>query len=164
MRVIVFSDSHGRLDYARRALKEAGPVELLLHAGDFYRDALALAGASSLPVIAVTGNCDGADAGPAEELFELAGHKLLITHGHLNGGTRTGSLLHKAKEYGAEAVISGHTHISQVITMDGILFFNPGSISRPRDQDLPSYGLLEIEEESIAPSIRRLTSAGKPPS
>lgn len=48
--------------------------------------------------------------------------------------------------------------------MDGILFFNPGSISRPRDQDLPSYGLLEIEEEGIAPSIRRLTSAGKPPS
>ncbi|MDD2554099.1 MAG: metallophosphoesterase [Desulfotomaculaceae bacterium] len=154
--MIVFSDSHGRLDHARQALKEAGPVDLLLHAGDYYRDALALAGESSLPVIAVPGNCDGAAAGPAEELFELAGHQFLLTHGHLNGSKRMENLLQKAKEQGAAAVIYGHTHIPQIATIDGILFFNSGSISIPRDQDLPSYGLLEIGEEGIVPAIRRV--------
>lgn len=155
--MIIFSDSHGRLDHARKALQEAGPVDLLLHAGDFYRDALTLAAESSLPVIAVPGNCDGAVAGPAEELFELAGHRVLMTHGHLNGVDRMGSLLQKAKENEAEAVVFGHTHIPQSVTRDGILFFNPGSISRPRGQDLPSYGLLEIGEKGIVPSIRHLS-------
>ena len=36
VRLIVFSDSHGRLDYALRALKEAGKPDLILHAGDNY--------------------------------------------------------------------------------------------------------------------------------
>lgn len=153
LRVIVFSDSHGRIDNARKALKDAGQVDLVLHAGDFYRDALALAGESSLPVIAVLGNCDGSAEGLEEELFDLAGHRVLMTHGHLNGINRMDNLLKKAREYEAEAVIFGHTHIPQIVTMDGVLFFNPGSISRPRDQDRPSYGVLEIGEEGIAPSI-----------
>lgn len=128
----------------------------MLHAGDFYRDALNLAGEWSLPVYAVLGNCDGAVEGPEEELFDLAGHRVFMTHGHLNGINRLGGLLKKAKEYGAKAVIFGHTHVPQIITMDGILFFNPGSISRPRDQDRPSYGILEIGEKGIVPSIQRL--------
>ena len=41
MRVIVFSDSHGRLDNAFKALKEAGRLDYLLHAGDLYQDAFA---------------------------------------------------------------------------------------------------------------------------
>lgn len=116
-----------------------------------------------MPVIAVPGNCDGAAEVPAEGLFELAGHKLLITHGHLNGSKQMENLLQKAKEHEAKAVICGHTHISQIVTMDGVLFFNPGSITWPRDQDHPSYGLLEIGEEGIVPSICRLTSTGKSP-
>ncbi|MFX4262079.1 metallophosphoesterase family protein [Pelotomaculum propionicicum] len=153
MRVIVFSDSHGQIDYARKVLKGAGQVDLILHAGDFYRDALALADEFSLPVKAVQGNCDGEAGGPEEELFDLAGHRVLMTHGHLNGIDRMGNLLKKAREYEAEAVIFGHTHMPQSVKMDGILFFNPGSISRPRDQDRPSYGILEIGEGGIVPSI-----------
>jgi hypothetical protein len=153
LRVIVFSDSHGRIDLARKVLKEAGKLDLLLHAGDFYSDALTLAAGLSLPVKAVLGNCDGSVEGPEEELFDLAGHRILMTHGHLNDINRLGALLRKAKEYGAEAVIFGHTHMPQIITMDDILFFNPGSISRPRGQDRPSYGILEIGEEGIMPSI-----------
>jgi hypothetical protein len=153
LRVIVFSDSHGRIDYARKVLKGAGQVDLILHAGDFYIDAMALAEEFSLPVKAVAGNCDGVAGGPEEELFELAGRRFLMTHGHLNGINRMGNLLKKAREYGAEAVIFGHTHMSQSVKMDGILFFNPGSISRPRDQDRPSYGVLEIGEGGIEPFI-----------
>ncbi|MEG3071475.1 MAG: YfcE family phosphodiesterase [Candidatus Syntrophopropionicum ammoniitolerans] len=154
--MIVFSDSHGQLGSARKALKAAGPVDLLLHAGDFYRDALALAQESSLPVVAVMGNCDGVYGGPAEELFLLEDHKVLLTHGHLKGDRTGGRLQQRAQEQGT-VVITGHTHVAQMVTQEGILFFNPGSITRPRDGGRPSYGLLEIGEEGIAPSIHRLT-------
>jgi len=155
--VIVFSDSHGLLGSARKALKAAGPVDLLLHAGDYYRDALALAQESSLPVVAVAGNCDGVYGGPAEELFLLEDHKVLLTHGHLEGDRSGGSLQQKAKEHGATVVVTGHTHVAQMVTQKGILFFNPGSITRPRDGGKPSYGLLDIGDEGIVPSIHRLT-------
>lgn len=98
--MIVFSDSHGQLGSARKALKAAGPVDLLLHAGDFYRDALALAQESSLPVVAVMGNCDGVYGGPAEELFLLEDHKVLLTHGHLKGDRTGGRLQQRAQEQG----------------------------------------------------------------
>jgi putative phosphoesterase len=156
LRVIVFSDSHGRLDFALKALKEAGHVDYLLHAGDFYRDALALAESSSLPVKAVRGNSDRSVDGPVEELFELAGRLVYMTHGHLNGPNRLVGLMKKALAYGAKAVIFGHTHMSQIITMEGVLLFNPGSISRPRDREHPSYGILEIGEKVIKPSFHHL--------
>ena len=156
LRVIVFSDSHGRLDNALKALKEAGQVDYLLHAGDFYRDAIALAAVSALPVKAVRGNCDGSVDGLLEELFELDGRLVYMTHGHLSGPNRLGSLLKKAVMYGAQAVIFGHTHMSQSITMEGVLLLNPGSISRPRDREHPSYGILEIGAEGIKPSIHYL--------
>lgn len=151
--MIVFSDSHGQLGSARKALKVAGPVDLLLHAGDFYRDARE----SSLPVVAVAGNCDGVYGGSVEELLLLEDHRVLLTHGHLEGGRAGGNLQQKAQEQGATVVITGHTHVAQVVTQEGILFFNPGSITRPRDGDQPSYGLLEIGDEGIVPSIHRLT-------
>jgi putative phosphoesterase len=156
LRVIVFSDSHGRLDNAFQALKEAGRLDYLLHAGDLYQDAFTLAAASSLPVKAVLGNCDKTVEGPAEELFELGGRRFFLTHGHLAGINRLGYLMRKARTHGAEAVIFGHTHISQSIMMDGILLLNPGSISRPRDQERPSYAIIEIGAEGIKPSIHHL--------
>jgi putative phosphoesterase len=156
LRVIVFSDSHGRLDNALTALREAGRVDYLLHAGDLYCDALTLADASSLPVIAVPGNCDRAVEGRAEELFPLGGRRFYMTHGHMYGANRIGGLLKKAREYEAEAVIFGHTHVSQIVTTEGILFLNPGSISRPREKERPSYGILEIGPDGIKASIHHL--------
>lgn len=79
MRLIVFSDSHGRLDYALRVLKEAGKPDLILHAGDNYRDGLRLAEITGLPVKAVPGNCDQGEQEPLELLLELAGYRILMT-------------------------------------------------------------------------------------
>lgn len=158
MRVIVFSDSHGLLEFALRALKEAGQVDLILHAGDHYRDGLKLAALAGLPVKAVRGNCDGAGDGPAEELLELAGQRIFLAHGHKGGGPGQweGWLLGRAGECGARAVVFGHTHAAEQAEKGGILLFNPGSITTPRDQGRPSYGILEMSESGIIPSIHRI--------
>ncbi|MDD2443289.1 MAG: metallophosphoesterase [Desulfotomaculaceae bacterium] len=156
MRVIVFSDSHGRLVHARRVLKKADRVDFMIHAGDLYQDGLQLAGEAGLPVKAVCGNCDNS-TGPLEELFELAGRRILLIHGHtVNHGGWYATFLDRAGEGEIDAVIFGHTHIAEAVKQDGILLFNPGSIAIPRDQGRPSYGILEIDGEGIRPSIHRV--------
>lgn len=157
MRAIVFSDSHGHLDNALRALETAGPLDLIIHAGDFYRDALRLPAAIKLPVKAVTGNCDLFDHGPPELVFELAGHRILLVHGHeFSSKFRYQKLLYQAIEKNTDIVVFGHSHTAGYLKENGVLLFNPGSISRPRDHNRPSYGILEIDEKGVRPAICRL--------
>ncbi|TEB07411.1 hypothetical protein Psch_00964 [Pelotomaculum schinkii] len=157
MRVIVFSDSHGHLANGIRALKEAGPLDLIIHAGDFYQDALRLAAETALPVKAVRGNCDFPDERQLEEVFELAGHRVLLLHGHtFVSKYRVDKLVLQALEAGADIVVFGHSHTAGFTREAGVLLFNPGSISRPRDHDRPSYGILEFDEDGVRPAIYRV--------
>jgi len=159
LRVAVFSDSHGRLISALQALRSAGRVDLILHAGDYYHDGLRLSAETGIPVKAVRGNCDCLDDGLEEEVFELSGRRVLLTHGHLAGiklPSSRGNLLAAAKEKGVEAVVFGHTHVAVSTNEGGVLLFNPGSITRPLDQDRPSYGILEITDKGIIPYIFRI--------
>ncbi len=157
MRLIVFSDSHGLLEHALWALGETGQADLILHAGDNYRDALKLAAVTGLPVKAVPGNCDQGEKEPLELLLELAGHRILLTHGHrIAHGRLLEGLLARAAETGASAVVFGHTHIAEVRWDAGVLLFNPGSISRPRDRQRPSYGILDLDKDGIRPLICRV--------
>jgi putative phosphoesterase len=157
VRLIVFSDSHGRLDYALRVLKEAGKPDLILHAGDNYRDGLRLAEITGLPVKAVPGNCDQGEQEPLELLLELAGYRILMTHGHKVPYEQMHErLLARAAETGADAVVFGHTHTAEIRKDAGVLFFNPGSIAKPRDQQRPSYGILDLGKDGIKPLICRV--------
>ncbi|HOV80778.1 MAG TPA: metallophosphoesterase [Bacillota bacterium] len=157
MRVIVFSDTHGMLKNALHVLKEAGRVDMILHAGDCYRDALMLADKTGLPFRAVRGNCDKFAEGEEEELVDLSGHRVLLTHGHQAGpGRWYEALLARAGECGAAVVVFGHTHAVEVVWEAGVLLLNPGSISKPRDGQRPSYGILETDGGNIRPYIKRI--------
>lgn len=158
MRVAVFSDSHGRLGFAFQALEDAGQIDLILHAGDYYQDGLELSAKTGIPVKAVRGNCELAPGGQEEEIIELAGRRILLTHGHLAGvvmPSSNGKIAEMAREKGVEAVVFGHTHAAVAEKEGGLLLFNPGSIAMPLDHGHPSYGILEITSEGIKPSIIR---------
>lgn len=149
MRVLVFSDTHGKIDRVLKVLKKE-KADLILHAGDFYRDALALGEALKLPVTAVAGNCDAVGSGPEEQILTLKGKKILLAHGHQQGVKRSyNGIFYRAKECQADAVVFGHTHVPLNEVEQGILMFNPGSISRPVPGNAPSYGLLQITEQML---------------
>lgn len=159
IKIAVFSDTHGQLEIAQWVLQGLGQVDLILHAGDYFSDGLKLSADVRVPVKAVLGNCDYDREGPEEELIELSGRRILLTHGHLAGVKTPSSdrkLITQAKAKGAEAVIYGHTHVAEITCLEGILLFNPGSITRPLDQGGLSYGILEIDEKGIFPAICRV--------
>jgi putative phosphoesterase len=156
-RVFVVSDTHGLIEFALRALRAAGEVDLILHAGDHFKDGMNLAARTGLPVKSVVGNCDSRLEGPAEQVVRISGKQLLLTHGHLLDIKKSQErLLARAEEVSASAVVYGHTHVAGCVQERGILLFNPGSISVPRDSHRPSYGILEVNSQGIIPFVHRL--------
>ncbi|MDR9755631.1 MAG: metallophosphoesterase [Thermacetogeniaceae bacterium] len=157
MRIGILSDSHGKLEKAEKALQEMGNIELLLHAGDYRKDALMLGSAHGIEVKSVIGNCDRFALGPAEELMEINSYKIYLTHGHLFGVKYSLDRLKKqAERLGADIVIYGHTHVSHQEKMNGILFLNPGSITWPLIPGRHSYAVLEVDPSGYSCEICEL--------
>ncbi len=148
MRVGVLSDTHGAIEKAMRAIqKKMGEIDALIHAGDLYSDALQLRSLLSIPVYAVSGNCDIFSQGQEELVFSLEGCKFYITHGHLYRVKNDLQLLReRAKEIGAQVTVFGHTHIPCNRKEGGILLFNPGSASRPLPGQQACCGILKVEK------------------
>ena len=78
----VLSDTHGNRRAFERALEAMGAVDLLLHAGDFANDAIVMGNMYGIPVQTVAGNCDFFGTAEEAKLFEIAGHTILLVHGH----------------------------------------------------------------------------------
>jgi putative phosphoesterase len=148
MWVGVLSDSHGDIDRAEQAVRAMGDIDLLIHAGDFYQDALYLAHKFDIAVHAVTGNCDRCVPGPHEEVLELCGHRIYLTHGHFYS-VKYGLLRLecRTREVNAEMVIYGHTHVPHNEEVDGIRYLNPGSVAWPRIQGQATYALVRLEPD-----------------
>ncbi|HEY3368131.1 MAG TPA: metallophosphoesterase [Symbiobacteriaceae bacterium] len=161
IRIGVVSDTHRDLRCLEQARQALGKIDWLLHAGDHFQDAPQVAkglGMDPLRVRAVVGNCDHPVQEPVEELLEIDGVRIWLTHGH-HFGVKHGYLriYYKAKELGARVVVFGHSHLAVAEDDGQVLLFNPGSLSQPRlSYDLPSCGLLEIDNGSVTAHIFRL--------
>lgn len=155
MRVLVVADTHGRLGPIQHVVEQlGGQVDLILHAGDHYRDADNLAYLLEIPARGVIGNCDWRSDGPEEDILEVLGHRIYLAHGHRHGvKAGTENLVKRAKELGAKVAIYGHTHVPDLRTEDGIIILNPGSPVQPRGESRASVGILDIEGDSIKAHI-----------
>ncbi len=154
MKVLVLSDSHGNVENMAQAVEITRP-DAVFHLGDGWRDALSLSERfPDLPLTQVPGNCDFGTGAQGELLVCLAGHTLLLAHGHTLG-VKQGLLpaCCRAQEVGAEMLLYGHTHRASIDERNGVFFVNPGSIG---DYYRPSYAVLEVTEEKLLPSLYRL--------
>lgn len=157
MKILVVSDTHGRLTKLENLLKRYEDLDILVHLGDYIRDARTLAERTDLPVLAVAGNCDGFALyceDEETEVLETPAGRIFLTHGHRYSVKRgVDKLLYKAAAVGARAVFFGHTHRPYIEEIDGVLVVNPGSLEEPRDLEPGSYALVEADEEGISASI-----------
>lgn len=94
-------------------------------------------------ILAVRGNCDG-EVDQMVLNFPITSdylmlpfdeYKIFMTHGHLYR-----EFLWMNEN---DVVLSGHTHIPVANKEDGIIFLNPGSISIPKMNHVPSFAILE---------------------
>lgn len=161
MKLLFASDIHGSLAATEKILAvfDASGADWLILLGDLlyhgprnplperYQPAevAGLLNGYADRIIAVRGNCDSEVdqmlldfpiTAPWQQVL-MERSRLFLTHGHL---------YHPAARppmRPGDVLAYGHTHIPQAERVDGIICFNPGSVSLPKAHHVPSYGLLE---------------------
>lgn len=152
MKILVLSDSHGKTNLMHKIiLKEK--ADMILHLGDTYADFEEIRDIYDIPSYGVKGNVDYYSNGPSYDIIEVLNKKIFITHGHEYRVKRNIEfLLSKASEFDADIVLYGHTHISSIIE-GNVFVMNPGSISEPRSETYPSYGIINIKKSETTGNI-----------
>ena len=143
MKLLILSDSHGNIDNMARTVELIQPRHIL-HLGDCLRDAQALHERyPDIPMDTVPGNCDWGSCDQPERLLELGGVRIFMLHGHTrNVKSSPMSALYAAKEYGAQVLLFGHTHVPLVDNDGTLLTLNPGAAG---DRLHPTCGILTID-------------------
>ncbi|MDP3387139.1 MAG: metallophosphoesterase [Eubacteriales bacterium] len=155
MKLIVISDTHLRVDSLIQRIGEIENVDMILHLGDMVRDASTISRRLGKNAVEVRGNCDMVgDRIPLIRLLIWQNKRILMTHGHeYNVKSSLNRLFYKALETHSDIVLFGHTHKPMIETLEGILFFNPGSATYPREGGSPSFGILSIRNGEILADI-----------
>lgn len=167
MKIIFFSDLHGSEYYTKKAInlyqKEEGNTMVLL--GDLLyhgprnplpeeynpKGVIELLNSYKKEIIAVRGNCDSEVDQMVLEFPMMADYiyiineqlKIFATHGHLWNAEKK-PLLNKK-----DILIHGHTHIPVAELNEDIFVLNPGSMSLPKNNFPPTYGILNKNKFAI---------------
>lgn len=134
MRILICGDSHGNVDVLDAVLKKHPNIDLYLHTGDSE----ASSEFSLLPFRTVLGNCDYCLDFPEHFIIPSPLGNIYVQH---HPETRIDTL----KKENVKFFIHGHTHRRRNEEKEGIIFINPGSITRPFDSSNGTYALLEIK-------------------
>ena len=153
MRIAVFSDSHRMVSRMVAAVEALSP-DVILHLGDHIADARQLrARFPGVPVHMVAGNCDlyGGDHGETEQLLELGGCRILMTHGHVYG-VKSGldALIRRGAETGAALALYGHTHAALIKQARGVWLMNPGQMESDSSSRRASCGVVTADNGSFS--------------
>lgn len=149
MRILIVSDTHGNERNLERAILQTYPVDYIFHLGDMEGSESYIEDICPCPVYMVSGNNDFFSPAPAEQVIDLEGYRIFMTHGHRYGVAYN---LEKVK-LAAEArkcdlVFCGHTHRPLVDDEESIIVVNPGSLTYPRQENRkPSYILMNIHSD-----------------
>jgi putative phosphoesterase len=150
----VLSDTHGNRAYMERAarrLLDTHRADTLIHLGDNYDDAEALA-AWAPAVRMVPGLwCKEyrSRAVPSVLVETFAGVTVACAHAdhdltaHLTG---------------VRVAMHGHTHIARVEERGSVIWLNPGHLKAPMDRgERPSYAVLTLDDAGIRIALHEMT-------
>lgn len=147
MKILVTSDTHGEINSVCEFI-ENNHLELMIHAGDFTKDAYNISKVTGINYITVKGNNDYSDhTNPYEQIIKVEDKNILLVHGHREDVYFTNKILiQKALDYCCNIVIFGHTHTysNEYIKDLDLYLLNPGSPSLARDNN---FGFILIDTE-----------------
>lgn len=156
MKILVISDTHGDINKAEEAIRSNPGINLIIHLGDYFRDAQKLSDTfPNIPIEYIYGNSDFMiEDVPAEKLIEIGGKRIFLTHGHrYSVKWDYDKLYRKAEETKADVLLFGHTHVPDLIEKGRYYVLNPGSTSDPRDDSCESYAIIEIDHGNVKPML-----------
>lgn len=164
MRILVISDTHQNYRNLETIVRRNPDADLFVHLGDGESECELLL--HSMPELAdrfhyIRGNCDFGGSYPISETIDLMpGHRLFATHGHRYQVRYTLDwLIRAAREEDCDIALYGHTHQSRSVYENGVYVLNPGSASCPRDENPPSFGLIDVSSAGVMTNVAFLSPA-----
>ena len=147
--LLVISDTHGDTESIERLLNKDLQFDCIIHLGDFMSDARSIK--TTKDVICIKGNGDFYSFCKEEKIIVINGKRIFLTHGHRYNIKQTcENLICKSAEINADLILFGHTHEMVLFEKEGRIFFNPGSLGRPRRTWETTYGLVTIDKDNIS--------------
>jgi putative phosphoesterase len=132
MRIFVLADTHDKLPAKLEAL--AVDADEIWHLGDVCSPAiLQTIETFGPPVTVVRGNCDSISEWPLTTDLKRNGLRFRLVH-----------IPPESAPEDVDVVLHGHTHVPRNERLEGVLFLNPGCVTRPNRGAPPSVANLEI--------------------
>lgn len=129
-RIVILSDTHGNLRDLEKLSSVLQEADQVLFAGDGANDLNIFPSEIYKKIKIVSGNCDFSSH-PKELVFNIENKRVLLCHGDRYGVKRgLFNLYLRAKELKCDVVVYGHTHDKNIEEKDGIVFINPGTLSK----------------------------------
>lgn len=161
MRIGVVSDTHitsNTWDLPEKLIEDFKNVDMIIHAGDLA-DLSVLNKLKSVcsDVRAVWGNMDPPEVRnklPQKEIIVIAKHKIAVMHGWGHPNNLVKAMEETFKQEGVDLIIFGHSHAALNEEKDGIIYFNPGSLTDKAYAAYNSYGIIEINDKIEAKIIK----------
>lgn len=145
--IIVISDSHS--DIHPKFFSKLNKIDYILHCGDISSMDIIYDLEEYAPVIGVSGNVESSETDeryPIKLIHKIGNLKIFIIHSFSYNKNYFIDKILSSEDEEIRLVLFGHTHKPYKKKVNGITFFNPGSIGPPRYKILPSYGFLKIYE------------------
>ena len=157
MRIVVMSDSHGRVDRVKQVIEQQSEAELFIFLGDGTKDFHQAMRGVPKEDWCVCGNCDYSSNDEYTILAYVKDILFYCTHGHQwNVKYDLDQLVNEAIRKEAKVVLFGHTHEAYYEYRDGIHILNPGSLRHPRGSLYPTYAVIDIQGKNIVCNHIRL--------
>ena len=148
-RIMVVSDTHKQHENLKKALKQEGFIDMLIHLGDAEGEEDYIRELADCEVKIIAGNNDYFSQLRREAVIKIGKYNVLLTHGH-NYYVSVGLeyIKEEAIRRSMDIVMFGHTHRPVIEIHDEVTLINPGSISYPRQNDKkPTYIIMEIDSD-----------------
>ena len=152
-RIGIISDTHGLM--RPEAERRLAGVNHIIHGGDIGSPEIITALQQIAPVTAIRGNVDRAEwaASYADTtLVRLAGRTFYVLHDLKTLQVSPAAL-------GIDMVVSGHSHVPELKTVDGVLYLNPGSAGHRRFRLPITLATVDIMPDGLQPTIHDLSSS-----
>jgi putative phosphoesterase len=133
-----------------RLLDEVRQADIVIHLGDFISPRLMeQLRRVSREFYGIPGNHDPwviKNALPREQVIDVNGKRIGLVHGCLFPIASRQVMRRRFGTDRLDALLYGHTHVARNEVIDGILYFNPGSITGKFPAPWKSYGVLTVDD------------------
>lgn len=160
MKYMFASDVHGSSYYCKKMFEafDREAADRLVLLGDLLyhgprndlpkeyapKEVIAMMNARKKDIITIRGNCDAEVDQMVLEFPILAdyaiildgGHTFYLSHGHVYNEENMPPM------QSGDIFVYGHTHVLRAEKKDGYTFLNPGSVSIPKEGNIPTYAVL----------------------